>query len=367
MSDFLKATGKLVARHIAQRLKGLEGQLSKISPALARESLALLNEFATAGKLLRGSLVFLGYELGAGRAPDEGEHQNLLDLACAMELLQSSLLIHDDIMDRDEFRRGRPAIHSHYKSLLHNRGIAEAGHHGQSLAICLGDIAIFAAWDIIGNLQVPAPLLIELSKKISGELMGVGLAQMLDVAAAAAAEAGLPGFFSEVENEAEIIENIYRNKTGRYSVSLPLSLGALLAGAPKEDIALLEQAGEELGLVFQIKDDELGLWGNAEKLGKSLGLDIRENKKTLYRHEFLKINTDPHFAALFGNARAEAKEIDELINEIENRGIKEKLNILMEDKMQGARALLADFLADLPLKTQKKFEDFIQYNLKRDS
>jgi geranylgeranyl diphosphate synthase type I len=86
----------------------------------------------------------------------------------------------------------------------------------------------------------------------------------------------------------DAILSLYRNKTGRYTFSLPLVTGAILAGAGLEDRERLGELGEDMGLIFQIKDDEIGLFGEPGRTGKPSGSDLKENKKTLYHYYLLK-------------------------------------------------------------------------------
>jgi geranylgeranyl diphosphate synthase type I len=104
------------------------------------------------------------------------------------------------------------------------------------------------------------------------ELVAVGLAQMNDIALAVDLSRALP---------ADII-NLYRYKTARYTFSLPMTSGALLAGQEEEVVRSLEKLGEVLGIIFQIKDDELGVYGRTSRTGKPVGNDIQEGKKTLF-------------------------------------------------------------------------------------
>lgn len=346
----------------------------RIAPSLGSECLGSLAEYACRGKLIRGSLVFLGYELCGKDSSDESIRDQLLSLGAAMELLQSALLIHDDIMDRDLIRRGKPSIHAHYQKILDDAGIADSAHQGEALAICLGDIAIFSAWQVISGLGLPAPLVQELSKAASLELNRVALAQMLDVANGAAGDSPLPRSFPENDKNGEeaCIKNIYRFKTGRYTFSLPLALGATAAGASKEDITALEEAGEELGIVFQVKDDELGIWADEQELGKSIGLDIRENKKTLHRlelfRELARSASDEEacsIRAVFGKQEAEAEDIQRVRTAMEKCGIRSRLQGLMQEHARKALSRLEGFSTKARPRSYRELDDLISYNLNR--
>jgi geranylgeranyl diphosphate synthase type I len=146
-----------------------------------------------------------------------------LPLACALELFHAAFLIHDDIMDGDAVRRGKPSMHAQV---------------GESVALSIGDMAIFCGYDVLSHLGQ------ELVSYISRELANVTVAQMHDV-------------YPREEQTRDALLHTYTYKTARYTFSLPLAAGAILAGAPGETIAQLERLGESMGILFQIRDDEL--------------------------------------------------------------------------------------------------------------
>ncbi len=383
-----------LASHIHRVLDAVRPDFTRIAPGLGGEALDALAEYACRGKLIRGCLVNLGYELCGKDADDASIRDSLRDLGAAMELLQSALLIHDDIMDRDLLRRGKPAMHAHYSRLLEDAGVPDSAHQGEALAICLGDIALFAAWHAIDSLPLDSEIVRALSRTAGLELGRVGLAQMLDVAHGAIPDAlvgtgAIPSFFplpgaspadgDSLGAQGQRIENIYRFKTGRYTFSLPLALGAIAAGADPASIRSLEEAGEELGLVFQIKDDELGIWANEEELGKSVGIDIRENKKTLHRLELFRTlagngsnganseakNKIQSILATFGKIDASDAEIDRVRTTMEDLGIRETLRTRMGEYAAHAAARLAPILENATPRARSELDALVTWNLER--
>ncbi|HUX20133.1 MAG TPA: polyprenyl synthetase family protein, partial [Spirochaetia bacterium] len=131
-----------------------------------------LAEFSDAGKMIRGSLVVLGSDL-FGR-PRDGEEMRV---ASAIELMQTSLLVHDDIMDRDETRRGMASVHSQYSRLGRSQSLGDPLHFGESMGICAGDVAIFTAFEMLGELEVPARTHAAIISLCSKEMTYVGVAQ----------------------------------------------------------------------------------------------------------------------------------------------------------------------------------------------
>jgi len=227
---------------------------------------ARLSNFVKHGKLLRGSLILLSHEMCGSTQTEQS-----VKVAAAFELIHSSLLIHDDIMDHDKKRRGKETIFYQYQKL--SRPFAENPRHfGESLGICAGDIGFYLAFAILSQLTINPALLIRIISFWAKELTTVGIAQMQDM------------YFGNTRflpHQNEIL-SLYQYKTARYSFSLPLATGAILSERKKRLIDALIAFGEDLGIIFQIKDDELGLFGDEAQTGKPVGSDIIEGKKTLY-------------------------------------------------------------------------------------
>lgn len=238
IDHFLKEQRELISRELGVFL---EGEKKKLSGVLwGREVCERLLKFCLGGKMFRGGLALLTHEVFGGRNKVEA-----VRAACAMELLGSSLLIHDDIIDRDLLRRGEKSIFAQY---------------GSDLAICFGDGGYFLAYQILPR---------ELKDVFAKKSMEVVLGQMQDVSAKQ----------DVVEKD---ILNIYKYKTASYTCSLPLMMGAILAGENGAVVKKMEELGKYLGIIFQIKDDEIGFFGEEKEIGKSVGGDIKEGKKTLY-------------------------------------------------------------------------------------
>lgn len=253
-----------------------------------RDALKRLFDYTAGGKMLRGALVSFTHDMYAGSCRGAA-----VAAGAAMELFQSAFLIHDDIMDRDNLRRGKPAMHAQYSGLAHSAAIQDPAHMGEALGICAGDLAIFLAFDILSSLEAGAETKTRLAARFCRELQYVGLAQMADVWQGARAGGA----------EIEDILALYRCKTGRYTFSLPFAAGLILAGQEEKLVEHFVLLGEKMGILFQIKDDELGLWADEKELGKPVGSDIAENKKTLYREILFaraEEDTRKKLAAIFG-------------------------------------------------------------------
>lgn len=354
-----------IAAAISAILKEATPRLGAISP-MGSELAVRLETYARAGKMIRGILVRLGYERCAAEAPDAAMVQVLERAGAAMEFFQAGLLIHDDIMDRDTMRRGNATVHTQYERDAARAQAADPAHHGLSLAVCAGDVAFFLGFQALAALPVP-PALGERVREVAAfsaqELGLVGVAQMQDV------RSGGGGIGSDPD-PGQILR-IYRYKTGRYTFSMPLTAGAMLAGAGPDYLAALDQAGEHLGVVFQLKDDELGIFGDAAQSGKRADSDVREDKKTLLRH-FLFAAANPELHAKLGTifgSREPGEEGLRFVREaMERTAARAKVREYMRCFAQEA----ADRIASLPPPTgacaeaaQDAFQELFRYSVER--
>lgn len=288
-----------LATHITTFLE--EKKKHRPTLAFSTDVLTRLADFATKGKLIRGIAVLLAYEMYTGKINNDA-----LYAAAAIELTHSSLLIHDDIMDNDYTRRGTATMFSQYANTQKDT-IKDSLFYGQSMGICAGDIGFFLAFELLSKISTEQELLRKVMNIFAQELQYVGAAQMFDFHY---------GQTSDEPTQEEILA-VYRYKTGRYTFSLPFTTGALLAGAPQEEIKTLDALGEHLGVLFQIHDDYLGVFGTEEKTGKPVGSDIRENKKTLLRQMVLQYaspSEKQRLAPIYGNKNCTHEQLQYVQN-----------------------------------------------------
>jgi geranylgeranyl diphosphate synthase type I len=250
-----------------------------------------------------------------------------------MELFHSGLLVHDDIMDRDLVRRGQPSIFQQYATFAAAERHADPQHVGQALGICAGDVACFMAFELLARTHAPAAVLCRVLEMCARELSAVGIAQMQDVAwGASISAAGV-----------DEILRMYTHKTGRYSFSLPLLAGAIIADASEELRGKLETFGESIGLLFQIRDDELGLFGDEKELGKPVGSDVREGKKTLIFSSLMSA-AEPgerrRLQRIFGNPHATKADIDYVRERAGSKRVRSGIQSIITDLTEKARTAI---------------------------
>jgi geranylgeranyl diphosphate synthase type I len=261
MTDTYRNSRTHIADAIEQTLASYTKQFATTHP-WALDAVPRLARFAASGKMVRGYILML-----AAQPKTDAERADALKVAVAIELLHAGVLIHDDIMDQDELRRGKPSVYAQYAHEVSLAGSVHARRYGESLATCVGIVAYFIGMELLAQVA-DAETSRKLSLLVARELALLGLAQMQDVASAA-----------RMPEHASDVRTLYEQKTGRYTFSLPLMAGALLAQQPLESQAA--EIGYEFGVAFQLQDDLLNLIGDPDVTGKSAGSDIREAKWTL--------------------------------------------------------------------------------------
>lgn len=308
-----------------------------------------LEAFVLGGKLLRGTLFLLTLE-GFGKKIEK-KH---LDIACAIELTHSSLLIQDDIIDNDTIRRGSKTIFSKYEEEGGRIGTFNAYHYGISSAIVVADLAFFYALELLSNYKESN--LSEMLNKYAHEISMVVMAEGAD---------SLLGQTSR-QPDKDQINSLYLYKTARYTFSFPFELGALLSKASKKQIKDLGKLGELMGIIFQIKDDEIGLLGEEKEIGKPVGGDIKENKKTLIRLYLYKKASPKQKRVLnnlFGNQNIKAQDIENIKKMYKELKVNQDLDKEVDTLMKKAKTIYDNLSIRKEYKNLLK--ELLEFNLSR--
>lgn len=233
-----------------------------------RQSLKKLEAYhlEKASKRIRAILVILGYQLWGGKKLDK-----IIKLASSVELIHSSFLIHDDIIDNDHYRRGGPSIHYYFEQLHRNNyQVGDAKHFGISQGILAGDIGFALAYDTIVKSQFSDGLKIKALQRFDEMYFDTCYGQILDVI----------NVYQPKINPNDVLE-VYKYKTAKYTIETPLHLGAIMAGANQKLLNQISHFAIPLGIAFQIHDDILGMFGDEKTIGKPVTSDLEEGKKTL--------------------------------------------------------------------------------------
>lgn len=252
---YLKTSAEEINSRMEDLFESWRTDVSKVDDRVLK-LLEYAIEACRGGKRLRASLVKLGYEMAGG----DPTNPAIIDAAVVFEIFQTAILAHDDIIDKSPTRRGKPTI---YKAL-------GGDHYAVSQTIILGDIGFFLALDILAKTSFPPELINKGLQSFNKTMLDTAFGEMLDIE--------LP--FGDRDKTLEDAIKIFKLKTSRYTLTGPLHLGAILAGADEEMLLKLERFGIDLGISFQICDDILGVFGDESTIGKSVTSDIEEGKHT---------------------------------------------------------------------------------------
>ena len=254
-----------VDKALAAFLAVQRDRLLSIDPALIDVADALEAFVLGGGKRLRPAFAYWGYR-GAG-GPDT---EHIVAAVSALELVQASALIHDDLMDRSDIRRGEPAVHRRFAGRHTAAGWrGGATGFGDSAAVLLGDLALVWSDDLLHSSGVDLADLARARPVFDEMRTEVTVGQYLDVLTQATGD-------TSVERAGKVA----RYKSAKYTVERPLLLGAALAGAPAALTEAYSAFGLPLGEAFQLRDDVLGVFGDPRVTGKPAGDDLREGKRT---------------------------------------------------------------------------------------
>ena len=239
------------------------------------------------GKRLRPTLLILSSRLVGGN------EEIAIPAAAAIEILHNFTLVHDDVMDMDEFRRGVPTVHKIW---------------GIPVAIIAGDLLFSKAFEALLKLtdrNVSYDRIVKSAKILAKTASTIAEGQAMDMS------------FEERTDvtEEEYFKMIYRKTAALFEAAT--KIGAIIANAPENIVDALAEYGRKIGLAFQIQDDILGIVGEERKVGKPIGSDIREGKKTLI--------------VIYALKRASQSEREELLDALGDRSIsKEGISEIVE-------------------------------------
>ena len=281
------------------------------------------------GKRIRPRIFMMMHDFYEGTASPSG----VLSVACAWEMLHASVLIHDDIIDRDSTRHGKLNIAGTYEQTYSQLTKDDAAHYALSAALMAGDLLLSGAYDIVGKADLSDSQKILMQHYISRAVFSVVGGELLDTESALYQ-------ISSVDPYA-----IANHKTASYSFQVPLESGAMLAGAPEEDLQKLNAIGLHAGIAFQLKDDLLGVFGDSAVTGKSNRSDLLEKKRTLLIQKVLEKANESEKARLLALYSSEQPlsdhEAEEVFALILSTGVKETIEQHVQDSTNKALEIIA--------------------------
>jgi geranylgeranyl diphosphate synthase, type I len=321
-----------------------------IGDTIINSYLSKLQEFSLSGKILRGSFVLYSYDLHGGK-----ENNHVLTIASAIEIIHSSILIHDDILDHAQFRRGKPSVHQFYNKKGTHKKVKDFSY-GINMGIAGGDIGYFIGISLISSALDIHPQKNEIISFVTEEFLQVLMTQMVEY----------DWSTTHYEPKAHEILDIYRYKTANYSFVLPFLLGGKLAGIPKIVLPILAAYTESLGMIFQLQDDWLDIFGLKDTIGKEVGTDIKDNKKTFYRYLLFQESTPKEkniLKNIFGNTEINFHDYDIIFEISKKNGIVGKYKKFLLSYVKEAKKALEV----LPYSNLHKqvLSDLIEYSVTR--
>ena len=237
------------------------------------------------GKRLRPALLVVGY-LSVSKDQNVGR---VIDAAVAAELLQTSLLIQDDWMDRDSTRRGGKSVHVEMAERFGDE------HLGASVSILAASLAASYAWEALASSDFTGDSIRLALQTFWGIQEDVVVGQLMELA------------------KSDDVDTTHHLKTSIYTVRGPLQLGATLGGCTEEQLQALFRFADPVGLAFQLRDDLLGTYGHPTKTGKPAANDLREGKKTALidaAYDLASAEQLKELERILGNASASTQDTE---------------------------------------------------------
>jgi geranylgeranyl diphosphate synthase, type I len=304
-AELLERVRPEVDRALVESWECARHEHAALGPAVLSSLEAARELCLRGGKRLRAALVAAGHYI-AGGGPDLGV---CMPICCAVELLHAYFLIHDDWMDQDELRRGGPAVHT-----LLARKFSSA-HLGAAGAVLAGDYTLALATRALTHAALPSDRRADVLRRFVAMQLDAVVGQQLDVL-----------------GNGSNLDDVYRLKTGSYTVLGPLELGAALHGSPPGLSAALEAFALPLGIAFQLRDDLIGAFGDPTQTGK----------RTLLLQAALEdTRASQLLGAVLGRRDAPASAVDAALAAIDAAGARAGVEARIGELSTRCRAALA--------------------------
>ncbi|KZE42139.1 polyprenyl synthetase family protein [Microbacterium sp. T32] len=332
---------------VSQRLDKFVSEQISYASGLGEEAEKMARAGASSlrgGKRLRARFLLTGRRAveeisgDAATAPDAAA----IGVAAALEVFQAAALVHDDLIDNSDTRRGQPAAHRALQT-VHTDALwaGDSEAFGRSAAILLGDLLVAWSDDLLEESLEGVATAAATRRQYAHMRRDVTIGQFLDVA-----EESAYAVHADADH-ADRALRVASYKSARYSIQKPLQIGAALAGADDAQLDALGRFGHDIGMAFQLRDDVLGVFGDSAVTGKPSGDDLREGKRTVlvaYARQALPDDARADLDAMLGDRTLDATRIRDLQQTIVATGALSRTEELIaeyerqaEQALEGAR------------------------------
>lgn len=292
-------------------------------------------DYTSGGKRLRPAFCYWGRVAATGQPDDP---TGLLQAASSLELLHVSALVHDDLMDHSDTRRGLPSAHRRFQ-LAHEdaAGVGSSTSYGTDMALLLGDLLTMWSVEMFESSPLPPDALAAARPLVEAVRTEVTCGQVLDVTA----QAGMAG--ADDESALDLVGRVVEYKSASYTVVRPCQIGVALGSGGPGLVEAMARFGSPLGRAFQYRDDLLGVFGDTSQTGKPAGDDLREGKRTVLVAHALSRSTPAQasrLASMLGRADLDDSDIATARGIIEGSGARTAVEEMIEDGLRRAVAVL---------------------------
>lgn len=328
--DYLNWFRKEFDKQLLAFLSAKRVEAAEINPEAAVLVDEIIRFSENGGKRVRPAFMYSGYAAAGGKA-----FEAILYTSMSVELLHTFALIHDDIIDNSDLRRGELTTHKQFEKIHKDKKLlGDKKEYALSSAILTGDLALSFAEEILTTAPFPQERVRRARYFFDQMKVQVLYGEYLDVL----------GGYRKSLTEDEVLQ-ILDYKTAKYTVERPLHVGAMLAGAEYSLIETFSRYGIPFGQAFQMQDDIVGTFGDEKEIGKPADSDIKEGKKTLLlarAYDQASSEEKKTLDRVVGNKTASKSEIDQVRSIMRKTGSYDYCVGLAKKLLQQARETVKD-------------------------
>lgn len=348
MTEQIKLVDVVDAR-LSSFLSSRASKIERVSPDLDHLT-RYAHDLLGSGKRFRARFCYWGWRAAQGMEPSldqvggvetMADIEPVIALATSLEVFHAAALVHDDIMDNSDTRRGFPSAHRAFEAFHRDRSYSGGGgRFGESTALLLGDLLLAWSDDLLYEALIDqSPQVIAATRaEFSTMRQEVTLGQYLDIHEEAA------WLHTAEEHRLDRALQVVTYKSAKYSMEAPLLIGASLGGASKDVTDDLAAFGLPLGIAFQLRDDLLGVFGDSEVTGKPSGDDLREGKRTALialAERSMPTGAKTLLHELLGDRSLTVEQIEVMQSTLSDTGAREEVEVLIDRYADEARDALA--------------------------